>query len=175
MALARELQTSLLAAWCTNNRVTTNFIKSLPPELWEVVVPGAPRRTVRAIAAHLHNARCMWLKTLGREHDIVAPPRVDHHRVTQRQLVAALKRSSAGMDELLRLGLAAGGVVPPSTGYVWRNLSLDVAHVLTYFIAHEAHHRGQIVMVARQTGHRLPRPTIEGLWQWKIDKRLVRR
>jgi uncharacterized damage-inducible protein DinB len=42
-----------------------------------------------------------------------------------------------------------------------------VHHVLTYFVAHEAHHRGQIVMVARQTGHRLPRAVIDGLWQWK--------
>ncbi len=52
---------------------------------------------------------------------------------------------------------------------MWRNLSLDVGHVLTYFVAHEAHHRGQIVMVARQAGQRLPRPVIDGLWQWKMD------
>jgi uncharacterized damage-inducible protein DinB len=46
-----------------------------------------------------------------------------------------------------------------------------VAHVLTYFVAHEAHHRGQIVMVARQTGHRLPVKTISALWQWKRNDR----
>jgi uncharacterized damage-inducible protein DinB len=53
---------------------------------------------------------------------------------------------------------------------VWRNLSLDVGHVLTYFVAHEAHHRGQIVMVARQTGHRLPSAITAALWQWKMDR-----
>jgi uncharacterized damage-inducible protein DinB len=99
--------------------------------------------------------------------------RVDHHRVTPRQLAAALKRSSTGMEALLRLGLAAGGEVPPSKGYVWRNLSLDVGHVVTYFVAHEAHHRGQMVMVARQTGHRLPVTVTAGLWQWKRDRRTV--
>ncbi len=46
--------------------------------------------------------------------------------------------------------------------------SLDLGHVLTYFVAHEAHHRGQIVMEARQTGHRLPRPVTDGFWQWKM-------
>jgi uncharacterized damage-inducible protein DinB len=158
----------MLCAWRTNNRVTVHLIEHLPPTLWDVAVPGVPRRTIRAIAAHLHNARCSWIKTLGREHGIPAPSRVDHHRVTPRQLVAALKRSSSGMEALLELGFAAGGQVPPSKGYVWRNLSLDVGHVLTYFVAHEAHHRGQITMVARQTGHRLPTTTSAGLWQWKM-------
>jgi uncharacterized damage-inducible protein DinB len=164
----RNVESSLLAAWRTNNLVTIRFIERLPPTLWNVAVPGVPRRTIRAIGAHLHNARCRWVKTLGGEHGITAPARVDHHRVTPRQLVAALTRSSTGMEALLKLGFAANGSIPPSNGYVWRNLSLDVAHVLTYFVAHEAHHRGQIVMVARQTGHRLPVTTTSALWQWKM-------
>jgi uncharacterized damage-inducible protein DinB len=155
-----------IAAWRTNNRVTTELIEQLPRELWNVRAEGTTR-TVRAIAAHLHNARCMWIKTLGREHGIATPARVDHHRVTARQLVVALKKSSAGMESLLELGLANGGELPPSKGYVWRNLALDVAHVLTYFVGHEAHHRGQIVMIARQTGHRLPRTATARLWWWR--------
>jgi uncharacterized damage-inducible protein DinB len=51
-----------------------------------------------------------------------------------------------------------------SKGYVWRNLPLDVGHVLTYFVAHEAHHRGQIVMIARQLNQRLPPEVTNGLW-----------
>src|SRR2546430_17526822 len=46
----------------------------------DTAVPGAPRRTIRMIAAHLHNARCRWVKTLGREHGIPAPTRVDQDR-----------------------------------------------------------------------------------------------
>jgi uncharacterized damage-inducible protein DinB len=57
-------------------------------------------------------------------------------------------------------------VLPPSKGYVWRNLPLDVGHVLAYFVAHEAHHRGQIVMVARQLDQRLPPAVTNGLWWW---------
>jgi uncharacterized damage-inducible protein DinB len=165
--VSRDLQTSVVSAWRTNNRVTSELMERLPPELWNVAVPGVSRRTVRTIAAHLHNARCMWVKTLGREYGITIPASVDHRRVTPRQLVAALKKSSAGIEARLDLGLAAGGRVPPSKGYVWRNLALDVGHVLTYFVAHEGHHRGQIIMVARQTGHRLPAATTAGLWQWR--------
>jgi uncharacterized damage-inducible protein DinB len=164
------LDASLLGAWRTNNRVTTDLVRSIPRELWDLEIPGPSRRTVRAIASHLHNARCMWLKTLGREHGIAIPANVDHRRATPKQVAAALGHSSLAMEGLIRLGLISGGRVPPSKSYVWRNLSLDVGHVLTYFVAHEAHHRGQITMAARQTGHRLPPESTAGLWQWKMTK-----
>lgn len=70
------------------------------------------------------------------------------------------------MEALLTLGFAAGGQVPPSRAYVWRNLPLDVGHLLAYFVAHEGHHRGQIVILARQLGCRLPTAITDGLWQW---------
>lgn len=157
---------TLLASWRTNSRVTAYLVEHLPDALWDAAVPGAPRRSIRMIAGHLHNARCMWLKTLGREHGIAIPASVDRRNVTRRELLTALKRSSKGIEALLELGLASGGHVPPSKAYVWRNLPLDVPHVLTYFVAHEGHHRGQIVMLARQLGHRLPADISAGLWQW---------
>ena len=43
---------------------------------------------------------------------------------------------------------------------------LDVGHLLTYFVANEGDHRGQIVLVARKIGFRLPAEVIAGLWQW---------
>jgi hypothetical protein len=46
-----DVESSLLAAWHTNNLVTIRFIERLPPTLWNVAVPGVPRRTIRAIAA----------------------------------------------------------------------------------------------------------------------------
>ena len=157
---------SLISAWRTNNRVTIDLIERLPKELWATSVPGIPQRTIRAIAAHLHNARCRWIHTLGREHGLQAPPRVDQHRVTQKQLVAALKRSGKSMESLFALANDSNEL-PPSKGYLWRNLALGLGHVVTYFIAHDAHHRGQIVLVARQTGHRLPSAVHGRLWWWR--------
>ncbi len=160
------LRATIVAAWRTNSLVTAHLVEQLPGPLWDEHVPGAPLRTVRMIAAHFHNSRTRWVKTLGREHGIVAPRLVDPRRVQRSALLAALKRSGAGIESLLELGIASGGEMPPSRGYVWRNLPLDVGHVLAYFVGHEAHHRGQIVMLARQLGHRLPADVINGLWQW---------
>jgi uncharacterized damage-inducible protein DinB len=161
-----DLSATLVTAWRTNSRVTSYLVEHLPDALWDVPVPGAPRRTVRMIAGHVHNVRCTWLKTLGHEHGIATPALVDRRKVPRRELLSALARSSKGIEALLELGIAEGGHVPPSKAYVWRNLPLDVHHVLTYFVAHEGHHRGQIVMLARQLGHRLPTDIAAGLWQW---------
>jgi len=161
-----DLDQQLLDAWRTNNRVTVFLVEHLPADLWEAKVPGAPRRTVRMIAGHMHNARCMWIKTLGKEHGISLPPAVDRRKVGPKELIRALGQSSLGISSLLQLGLDHGGTIPPPSSYTWRNLPLDVAHVLTYFVAHEGHHRGQIVMLARQLGYRLPVEVTGGLWHF---------
>src|SRR5262245_10344555 len=151
-----DLKASILGSWRTNSRVTAYLVEHIPDALWDAQIPGQPRRTVRMLAGHLHNARCMWLKTLGKEHRITVPASGDRRRAGRRDLLAALQRRGEGIEPLLALGITAGGHIPPSKAYVWRNLPLDVAHVLSYFVAHEGHHRGQIVMLARQLGLRLP-------------------
>ena len=155
---------ALIDAWLTNHRVTVYLIKNLPAELWSMNVPGSPRRTVRAIAAHIHNARRSWIKNIGARHGVAVPLAVDGRSVRPIELMRALDRSSRGMIELIKLGIARGGAVPPAN---WQNFPTDLTHFLAYFVAHEAHHRGQLVMLARQLGHRLPVEVAAGLWQWK--------
>jgi uncharacterized damage-inducible protein DinB len=139
------------------------LIENLPPAMWSRAVPGVPRKTVRMIAAHIHNARCMWIKMLGARHGIPTPRAVDPRRVRAPELLRALPRSSEGIIRLLRLGIARGGEVPRAA---WQNFPTDVVHFLNYFVAHEAHHRGQLSLLARQLGQRLPVPIAVGLWQW---------
>lgn len=166
MKSAIDPRDMLLDAWRTNNRVTAFLLEQIPDELWGAKLPGAPRRTVRMIAGHIHNARCSWIKTLGKEFGIAVPQSVNRQKVGPRELLPALKHSSRGIISLLSLGFDRGGKIPASAAYSWRNLPLDVGHVLTYFVAHEAHHRGQIIMLARELGHRLPVETTGGIWHW---------
>jgi uncharacterized damage-inducible protein DinB len=162
--VAKEIESgSLIAAWRTNNRATVFLVEHLPAGLWSKQVPGIPRLTVGMIAAHLHNSRCTWIKSLGARHGVKAPRLVDLRRVRPRELVKALERSSEGMVQLIQLGMARGGRVPRAT---WQNFPTDLDHFLSYFAAHEGHHRGQLCMVARQLGQRLPRAVAGGVWQW---------
>lgn len=163
--MSRELESGqrVIAVWRTSHRATTYLIEHLPAEVWSKEVPGVPRHTVGMIAAHIHNSRCSWIKALGARHGVKAPPLVDLRRVRPRDLVRALSRSSEGMIRLIDLGIARGGRVPRAT---WQNFPTDLEHFLGYFVAHEAHHRGQLILLARQLGHRLPREVAGGVWQW---------
>jgi len=110
----------------------------------------------------------MWIKMIGARHGVVVPPTVNSRTVGPTELSRGLARSSEGIIELIRLGVARGGTIPPAA---WQNFPTDLVHFLSYFVAHEAHHRGQLCMLARQLGHRLPADVIEGLWQWKKRSR----
>jgi uncharacterized damage-inducible protein DinB len=164
MSATSSEEQALIAAWHTNQRVTTYLIKNLPRELWSMNIPGSPRRTIRMLAAHIHNTRCMWIKMIGADHGIAVPRTVDARTVRQSELTRALARSSEGIVALIRLGIARGGSVPSAA---WQNFPTDMVHFLNYFVAHEAHHRGQLCLLARQLGHRLPTDVTAGLWQWK--------
>ena len=158
----------LIDAWRTNNRVTVYLIENLPPELWAMNIPGSSRRTIRSLAAHIHNARCMWIKMIAANHGVAVPRTVDARTVKPPSLSRALERSSKGIIDVIRLGASRGGTIPAAT---WQNFPTDLVHFLNYFVAHEAHHRGQLCMLARQLGHRLPTEITAGLWQWKKRSR----
>ena len=66
------------------------------------------------------------------------------------------------------LNMAACDRVPQ---IAWLNFPGDIAHFVAYFVAHEAHHRGQLILLARSLGRRLPDGVTNGLWQWTKHSR----
>ncbi len=39
--------------------------------------------------------------------------------------------------------------------------------MFSYMFGHEAHHRGQAIMLARQLGYRIPDKAAYGIWRWE--------
>lgn len=164
MASEFDFRNGILNAWKTTNRITVFLIEHIPAELWNGKIPASPRRTVGTIARHIHNSRCGWIKGIGNNQTVKTPALVDIHRADRALVIGALSRSSGAMLKLFNACFENGGKLPFKPA--WLNFPNDVVHFLTYFDAHESHHRGQIVLLARQLNHRLPAEVTNGVWQW---------
>ena len=152
---ANPLAAAVLRAFDTNDRINQYMIENLPEAAWRAEPPGGKGRTVAAIVAHMHNVRVMWLKATKAEE---IPEQLERTSVTPTEARQGLETSrkalSTVMSRALETDLRVKGFRP------------DVVGFLSYLIAHDAHHRGQIAMLARQVGHALPQKAMFGMWEW---------
>jgi uncharacterized damage-inducible protein DinB len=157
----------VLDAWRINNRVTTLLVEAIPPALWGAAVPGSPRRTIRSIAAHLHNTRGLWLRSLAVGASLAIPARVDASDVTPHALAKALDGSGQQVLLMIQAGLRNGGQFPQvPTAFIYGAMPRNVVLFVGYALSHEGHHRGQILLSARALRQKLPPEVTAALWQW---------
>lgn len=152
---AEQLQAALLNAYDTNNRINQYLIENLPAEAWNAKPPEGKGRTIAAIVAHMHNVRVMWLKAAKAES---IPDQLNRATVTPAEAVHALESSRESLNKVASRALQSDGRI--------KGFRPDVAGFLAYLIAHDAHHRGQVAMLARQSGHPLPQKAMFGMWEW---------
>lgn len=152
---AAQVSMALLNAFDTNNRINAYLIENLPASAWDAKPADGKGRTVAAIVAHMHNVRVMWLKAA--KHPEI-PEQLDRATVTPAEALRALESSREALSAMIGHALATDGRV--------KNFRPDVAGFLGYLISHDAHHRGQIAMLARQVGHPLSKQAMFGMWEW---------
>jgi uncharacterized damage-inducible protein DinB len=153
---AFSLPQALLTSFDTNDRINQYMIENLPVEAWRAEPPQGKGRTIAAIVAHLHNVRVMWLKAAAKGSKI--PEQLDRTSVTPAQATKALEQSRAALSAVLKSALESDGRI--------KGFRPDVAGFFGYLIAHDAHHRGQICMLAQQVGHPLSQKAMFGMWEW---------
>lgn len=151
-----DVADALLAAYAVNQRINEYMIRNLPAASWRSAPPGGKGRQIAAIVAHMHNVRLMWLKAAAA--DAPAPPKLDPAGCTQEDAIAALRASHQKVHDLLAGSLKTGGRI--------KGFKPDAAGFVGYLISHDAHHRGQIAMLARQSGHPLSQSAMFGMWEW---------
>jgi uncharacterized damage-inducible protein DinB len=159
-----ELRDSIVAMWRRNNDVLLYLLAQVPPKGLSAVPIGSKGRDVAAQFAHLNRVRSGWVEYFATgQHPQM--PRYDKTKPpTKAQLRKSLTVSGRKVEQFLRAALA-GKAKPKMFGQ-------DVMRWCGYLIAHDAHHRGQILLALKQNGLRLPeRIAIEGLWgKWIYGK-----
>jgi len=152
-----DLRRSLLETFAISERANQKLIESLSDSVWQATPAGGKGRTIAGIATHMHKVRLMWLAAADKSAKLGA--KLDDEKVSREDVMEALSGSAKLVHKLLEKGLDdPAGRVP--------NFKPDVVAFVGYLIAHDAHHRGQISMLARQLGSAVPSKTAFGLWEW---------
>ncbi|HZR27650.1 MAG TPA: DinB family protein [Terriglobales bacterium] len=164
-----EIRDVLLETYSLNDAMNQLLLAHLDPRAWRAEPPGAKRngRTIAAIFAHLHNNRLSWLKNSAPH--LKCPAALDPDRCTMKQAAAAHKKSATQCLRLLTDALSADPkrrITKFSRGG-WAPIWPAGGTTFVYMFSHEAHHRGQIVMLAHQLGYRLPEKAAYGIWHWQ--------
>jgi uncharacterized damage-inducible protein DinB len=165
-----ELRDVLLETWAANDAMHQLLLTHLNPKVWRAKAPAASARggrTIAAIFSHLHNTRVAWLRNTAPH--LESPALLNPTHSTIKQTSVALKKSSRQCLRMLTEALSFephrrvtkfvrdGYVKPWPAG----------ATMFAYMFSHEAHHRGQIILLAHQLGYRLPVPAAYGIWHWE--------
>jgi uncharacterized damage-inducible protein DinB len=155
-----DLAAALLRAYETNDRINRYLIEHLEDGVWDAPPPDGKGRTIAAIVAHMHNVRLMWLKAvIGKdEREGRIPEQLDRHTVTRAEATRAFVESHDALWDVIDQSLRGGGRV--------KGFKPDVAGFFAYLVAHDAHHRGQITMLARQLGQPIGQAAMFGMWEW---------
>lgn len=152
-----DVGAALVAAWATHERIHQFLLENLDPSAWSALAPIGKGRTIRGVVAHIHNVRLLWLAHHAPE--LALSAKLDREQATLEEARAALATSGTAIGELLKKALADNGKLP--------GFKPDVVGFFTYATAHEAHHRGQICLLARAVGKPLEQAQGYGLWEWR--------
>lgn len=150
--------------FAANERMNQLLIAELDAAVWKAN-PAGGVRTIAAIFTHMHNVRCKWVR-LTAPH-LVVPVLLNRARCTPEEareglaetalrcveMLTEAQEGSGRVTEFLRDGLAQPWPVGPE--------------MLCYMIAHEAHHRGQVCMLAHQLGFPLAGKVTSAMWNWE--------
>jgi uncharacterized damage-inducible protein DinB len=169
-----EVQTQLGRAavriFAANDRMNQVLIEHLDPAAWRAKPPGMTRnpapRPIVATFTHMHNVRCKWVR-LTAPH-LTVPRQLHRAQCTPEQARAGLAESAARCAEMLAEALGGGkGRVSKFRRDGWARPWPVGVEMLCYMLSHEAHHRGQVCLLARQLGFPLSTEVTSGLWNWE--------
>ena len=160
-----QLGRAAVRIFAANDRMNQLLIERLDPAVWEAKPPGKVR-TIAAIFTHVHNVRTKWIR-LSAPH-LEVPSQLNRVQCTPQQARAGLAESAARCSEMLAEALGGdGGRVEKFHRDGWAKPWPVGPEMLCYMLSHEAHHRGQVCMLAHQLGFPLPIEVMSGIWNWE--------
>jgi uncharacterized damage-inducible protein DinB len=159
-----ELAKAAVRIFAANERINQMLIEYLDPAVWNAKPPGKVR-TVAAIFTHMHNVRTKWIRLNAPR--VKAPAQLNRVHCTPPQARAGLAESAARCAEMLAEAMDGSGRIEKFLRDGWAKPLPAGPEMLCYILAHEAHHRGQVCMLAHQLGYPLSNHATSEMWNWE--------
>jgi len=146
----------LIETWEINNRINLYLLSAID-EKYLPDISASKGRTVGEQFAHIHNVRLMWLQAAMPEL-LNGQTKIEMEtKLTKNLLSGELEQSSVAISKLLANGFETGRI---------KGFKPHPSAFFGYLISHESHHRGQIILSLKQSGHRIDQKTQYGIWEW---------
>lgn len=143
----------LTETWQIHNRINLYLLNSIDENHLKDI-SASKGRNVGEQFAHIHNVRLMWLKVADAAL-MDSLNKIEKEHITKDLLTTELKASGEALSQLFeKSGDKIKGFKPNATAF------------LGYLISHESHHRGQVMLCLKQSGHMVDKKTQFGIWEW---------
>jgi len=150
---------TLAETFAINNRINLYLLNAIDEKNLSATYAAGKSRTVGKQWAHIHQVRMMWLKAAAPDLLQGLAPLTETDTLQKQALHNALVASGRAMEQLLSAAALSGkvkGFKPHATAF------------LGYLLAHEGHHRGQIMVALKENGQMVDKKIQFGLWEWGV-------
>jgi uncharacterized damage-inducible protein DinB len=150
---------NLVGNWRANCSINLGLLEAIVEENLELSAGKA--RTVSQNFLHMASVRFQWLKAIAPDlikANTKAEKSDKKSQPSKKDIRAALEQSANAVKLLIQRTTDPEGKLK---GY-----KPDLMAFVFYLVAHDAHHRGQIVLTLRLCNHRLDEKVTYGIWEW---------
>ncbi len=154
----QDLVGQLLEAWHTNNRINLFLVDRIDDEGMKCTLSKRGGRNVVRQFAHVHNVRVWHLENRARDLSKGLKVFATADEPDKETLKQALDASAAAVATFFTRAVTGEGKA--------RTLKKGVVPHLAYFVAHESHHRGNILLTLKQCGHKIAQEDAYAIWDW---------
>jgi uncharacterized damage-inducible protein DinB len=147
----------IIDTWHINNRIDLYLLDSIDEANLSDALTSKGRNVAEQFA-HIHNVRLMWLKA-AMPGLLEAVTKIEKDAaITKEMIKTNLTASADAIAKLIENACDTGGRV--------KGFKPHVTGFLGYMLAHDAHHRSQIILALKQSGHKVDQKTGYGIWEW---------